>query len=70
MAEHLTSLWYGGPGELENGLLHVSCSGYLQHDQSMVESGLTEDVKNTASFHFRGWTQQESTNMKTKLVSS
>ena len=27
-------------------------------DQSMVESGVTEGGKNTASFLFRKWTQQ------------
>ena len=32
----------------------------LEKDQSMVESGVTEGGKNTATFHFRGWTQQES----------
>ena len=62
MAKHLTSLWYGGPGELENGLLHVPCSGYLQHDQSMVESGLTEDIKKHCQFSLSG--------MKTQQVSS
>ena len=30
----------------------------LAHDQSMVESGVKEGGKNTASFLFREWTQQ------------
>ena len=42
--------------------------GYITaRDQSMVESGVTEGGKNTASFLFRQWTQQHSqpnTNMK------
>ena len=39
----------------------VPCSGYFTaSDQSMVESGVTEGGKNTASFHFWGWTQQGS----------
>ena len=34
-------------------------SGYITaRDQSMVESGVTEGGKNTASFLFREWTQQ------------
>ena len=40
---------------------NVPCLGYTTaHDQSMVESGLTEGRKNTASFlfrEFRGRTQ-------------
>ena len=33
--------------------------GYITAcDQSMVESGMTEGGKNTASFHLREWTQQ------------
>ena len=35
-------------------------------DRSMLESGETEGGKNTASFHFRGWTQQESTSQQHK----
>ena len=35
--------------------------------QSMVESGLTEGGENTASFHSRGWTQQESTTLSWSL---
>ena len=39
----------------------VPRSGYIKvRDQSMVESG----GKNTASFHFRGWTQTGSLNLK------
>ena len=34
-------------------------SGYITaRDQSMMESGVTEGGKNTASFLFREWTQQ------------
>ena len=34
-------------------------SGYITAgDQIMVESGVTEEGKNTASFLFREWTQQ------------
>ena len=34
-------------------------SGYITaRDQSMVESGMTEGGKNTASFLFCEWTQQ------------
>ena len=33
-------------------------SGYItERDQGLVESGVTEDGKNTASFLFREWTQ-------------
>ena len=39
-------------------------------DQSMVESGETEGAKNTASFHFRGRTQQESTSQQHKQEAS
>ena len=40
-------------------LNNVSRSGYIAaRDQSMVESGVTEGGKNTASFLFREWTQQ------------
>ena len=40
-------------------LSNVPRSGYLTaRDQGMVESGLTEGGKNTASFLFREWTQQ------------
>ena len=40
-------------------LNNVSRSGYITAcDQSMVESGVTEGGKNTASFRFREWTQQ------------
>ena len=40
-------------------LSNVSRSGYITaRDQSMVESGVTEGGKNTASFLFREWTQQ------------
>ena len=36
-------------------------SGYITaRDESMVESGVTEGGKNTASFLFREWTQQHS----------
>ena len=34
----------------------------------MVESGVTEGGKNTGSFHFRGWTQQESTTQTGSLM--
>ena len=38
---------------------NVPRSGYITaHDQSMVESGVTEGGKNTASFPFRERTQQ------------
>ena len=38
---------------------NVPCSGYITaRDQSMVEGGVTEGGKNTASFLFREWTQQ------------
>ena len=34
-------------------------SGYITaRDQSMMESGVTQGGKNTASFLFREWTQQ------------
>ena len=36
----------------------------------MVESGGTEGGKNTASFHFRAWTQQESTSQQHKQEAS
>ena len=40
-------------------LSNVPHSGYITAcDQSMVESGMTEGGKNTASFLFREWTQQ------------
>ena len=40
-------------------LNNVSRSGYIAaRDQSMVESGVTEGGKNTASFLFREWTQR------------
>ena len=40
-------------------LRNVSRSGYVTaRDQSMVESGVREGGKNTASFLFREWTQQ------------
>ena len=40
-------------------LSNVPCSGYITAcDQSMVESGVTEGRKNTASFLFRKRTQQ------------
>ena len=40
-------------------LNNVPRSGYIAaRDQSMVESGVTEGGKNTASFLFREWTQQ------------
>ena len=40
-------------------LSNVSRSGYITaRDQGMVESGVTEGGKNTASFLFREWTQQ------------
>ena len=40
-------------------LSNVPHSGYIiARDQSMVESGVTEGGKNTASFLFREWTQQ------------
>ena len=34
---------------------------FQPHNQSMVESGVTQGGKITASFHFLEWTQQEST---------
>ena len=38
---------------------NVARSGYITaRDQSMVESGVTEGGKNTASFLFCEWTQQ------------
>ena len=41
-------------------LNNVSRSGYIAaRDQSMVESGVTEGGKNTASFLFREWTQHK-----------
>ena len=47
-------------------LNNVSRSGYIAaRDQSMVESGVTEGGKNTASFLFREWTQQHN-NTNTK----
>ena len=40
-------------------LSNVPRSGYITaRDQGMVESGVTEGGKNTASFLFREWTQQ------------
>ena len=37
----------------------LPCLEYITTcDQSMVESGVTEGGKNTASFRFREWTQQ------------
>ena len=40
-------------------LSNVPRLGYITaHDQSMVESGVTEGRKNTASFLFCEWTQQ------------
>ena len=40
-------------------LSNVPHSRYIiARDQSMVESGVTEGRKNTASFLFREWTQQ------------
>ena len=42
-----------------NTLSNVPCLEYITAcDQSMVESGVTEGGKNTASFRFREWTQQ------------
>ena len=40
-------------------LSNVPRSGYITaRDQSIVESGVTEGGKNTASFLFREWPQQ------------
>ena len=40
-------------------LSNVPRSGYITaRDQSIVESGVTEGGKNTASFLFREWTQK------------
>ena len=40
-------------------LSNVPRSGYITaREQSMVESGVTEGGKNTASFLFREWTQK------------
>ena len=40
-------------------LSNVPRSGYITaRDQSMVETGVTEGGKKTASFLFREWTQQ------------
>ena len=40
-------------------LRNVPRSGYITaHDQGMLDSGVTEEGKNTASFLFREWTQQ------------
>ena len=40
-------------------LNNVFRSGYIAaREQSMVESGVTEGGKNTASFLFREWTQK------------
>ena len=40
-------------------LSNVPRSGYITtRDQNMVESGVTDGGKNTASFLFREWTQQ------------
>ena len=37
----------------------IPCSGYITaRDQRMVESGVTEGGKNTASFLYREWTEQ------------
>ena len=42
-----------------DALSNVALSGYITAcGQSMVESGVTEGGKNTASFLFREWTQQ------------
>ena len=42
-----------------DSLSNVLRSGYITaRDQSMVESGVIEGGKNTASFLFREWTQQ------------
>ena len=48
-----------------DSLSNVPRSGYsTTRDQSMVESGVTEGGKNTASFPFHEWTQQLNTNKK------
>ena len=48
-------------------LSNVPRSGYITaRDQSMVESGVTEGGKNTASFLFREWTQQHKHEALTK----
>ena len=48
-------------------LSNVPRSGYITaRDQSMVESGVTEGGKNTASFLFREWTQQLHNNTNAK----
>ena len=40
-------------------LSNVPRSGYITtRDQNIVESGVTDGGKNTASFLFREWTQQ------------
>lgn len=39
----------------------------LVRDQGMVESGVTEGGNKTASFHFRGWTQQHQYGIKVLL---
>ena len=42
-----------------DALSNVPRSGYITaRDQSMVENGVTEGGKNTASFLLREWTQQ------------
>ena len=42
-----------------DALSNVPRLGYITaRDQSIVESGVTEGDKNTASFLFREWTQQ------------
>ena len=44
---------------ISDTLNNIPRSGYITaRDQSMVESGVTEGGKNTASFLFREWTQQ------------
>ena len=54
---------YPNRGTLSN----VPRSGYITAgDQGMVESGVTEGGKNTASFLFREWTQQHNINTNTK----
>ena len=44
--------------------------GYITaRDQSMVESGVTKGGKNTGSFLFREWTQQDSQQHKHEVSS-
>ena len=51
-------------------LSNVLQSGYITaRDQSMVESGVTEGRKNTASFLFREWTQQHKHKASSKNAS-